>query len=110
MILPAPSEQQKLWPPYPASQYKRKLFLAHAVLRCPDRTIPVHIRLAVALRILAGGSYLDVAALFGLATATVYDILWDVIDAINDTPAVGTFYFPQDYEACLAHAERFKVW
>lgn len=37
-------------------------------------------------------------------------ILWDVVDAINKTPAVGAFYFPQDEEGCIAHAERFKVW
>lgn len=71
--------------------------------------IPVEVRLAVALRILAGASYWDVALMFGLAKPTVYLILWQVIDAINNTPAVGAFYFPQDEAACLRHAEQFKV-
>lgn len=71
--------------------------------------IPVEIRLAVALRVLAGGSYWDAAVMFGLAAPTVYFILWQVIDAINKTPGIGEFYFPQDEATCLRHAERFKV-
>ena len=47
--------------------------------------------------------------MFGLGRPTVYHILWQVIDAINKTPAVGQFNFPADDEACLRHAERFRV-
>ncbi|CAN0023998.1 unnamed protein product [Pylaiella littoralis] len=67
------------------------------------------VRLAVALRILAGGSYWCAALMFGLSLQSVYLVLWQVIDAINATPAVGKFYFPQDEANCLRHAERFKV-
>lgn len=78
-------------------------------LRTNSGAISVQIRLALALRILAGGSYLDVAVMFGLGLPTVYEIFWQVVDAINATPEVGAFNFPQDAAACLGHAERFKV-
>lgn len=78
-------------------------------LRTASGAISVQIRLAVALRILAGASYLDVAVMFGLGMPTVYRILWQVIDAINDCPEVGPFLFPQDEASCLRHAEKFKV-
>ena len=63
----------------------------------------------MALRILAGESYLDVALLFGLGLPTVYEIFWQVVDAINTTPEVGAFSFPHDAAACLEQAERFKL-
>ena len=54
----------------------------------------MEIRRAIGLRMLAGGSYLDVAARFGVSHSTVYTILSEVIDAINNTPEVGPFFFP----------------
>lgn len=60
----------------------------------------------MALRILAGGSYLGVAVLFGLGMPTVYSILWEVVYAINATPEVGPFV---DMASCMRHAEKFKV-
>ena len=65
--------------------------------------------MAVALRILAGASYLDVSVMFGLSVTTVYDILWQVVDAINNTPEVGPFVFPKTEFDCRGHAARFKV-
>ncbi|CAN0429722.1 unnamed protein product [Pylaiella littoralis] len=49
---------------------------------------------------LAGGSYIDIALLFGVAIPIVFLIMWQVIDAINKTPAVGPFYFQQTEEEC----------
>lgn len=63
----------------------------------------------MALRILAGASYWDVTLMFGLSIQATYDILWQVIDAINKTPAVGAFYFPQTEDGCMRNANRFKV-
>lgn len=78
-------------------------------VRTPNGAVCVKTRLAVALRILAGGSYLDASAMFGIAPNTVYHILWEVVDAINATPEVGPFFFPQTVSECEQHAARFKV-
>ncbi|CAB1107545.1 unnamed protein product [Ectocarpus sp. CCAP 1310/34] len=78
-------------------------------LRSPiNGAIAVEVRVAVALRILAGASYWDVALMFGLSVPTTYQILWSVIDAINKTPAVGAFDFPLTEEGCMRNANRFK--
>ena len=53
------------------------------------------IRLAVALRMFTGASYIDVALLFGIAKESVFHIMWQVVDAINNTPTVGPFFFPR---------------
>ena len=78
-------------------------------LRTIKGSISVEIRLAVALRLLAGAAYGDTAILFGLADTTIYQILWEVIDAINNTPEVGAFFFPEAEFDCRGHAARFKV-
>lgn len=85
------------------------MYLTEAVLRTTNGVVPVEIRAAVALRILVGGSYLVVAVLFGLGVRTVFTILWQVRDVINDTPAVGAFFSPSDYASGLEHAKQFKV-
>ena len=69
----------------------------------------MEVRVAAALRILAGGSYWDVALMFGLSRAVTFEILWQVIDAINETPAIGAFDFPLTEEGCMRNANRFKV-
>lgn len=61
-----------------------------ALLLTDNGVVPVEIRVAVALRILAGGSYLFVAVLFSLGVPTVFTVL------ITDTPAVREFFFPSD--------------
>eukprot|EP00903_Cladosiphon_okamuranus_P019433 g17868.t1 len=78
-------------------------------LRSKYGAISVEIRLAVALRVLAGGSYLDIGLLFGVAFQSVYQILWEVIDAINSTPSVGPFFFPQTEADCRRQADRWQA-
>lgn len=80
-----------------------------AGLRSKYGAISVEIRLAVALRVLAGGSYLDIGLLFGVAFQSVYQILWEVIDAINSTPSVGPFIFPQTESDCRRQADKWQV-
>ncbi|CAB1114526.1 unnamed protein product [Ectocarpus sp. CCAP 1310/34] len=46
--------------------------------------------------------------MFGLSVAVTYQILWEVVDAINNTPAVGAFDFPLTEEGCMRNANRFK--
>ena len=48
-----------------------------------DGAVPVEIRLAVALRMFAGGSYVGIAVLFGISKESVFNIMWQVVDAIN---------------------------
>ena len=96
---------------YKALNVDRCLFFScvFAGMRTQSGVIRVHIRVAVALRMLAGASYLDIALLFGISVPTVFTILWEVIDAINSTPTVGGFFFPQTEEACAVAAGRWKV-
>ena len=64
----------------------------------------VKIRLPVALRMFTGASYIDVALLFGIARESVFRIMWQVVDAIHNTPTVGPFFFPQTREECTQQA------
>lgn len=77
--------------------------------RTRDGAVPVEIRLAVALRMLAGASYIDLALLFGISKETVFHILWQVVDAINNTPEVGPFFFPQTVDECTRQAALWEV-
>lgn len=69
----------------------------------------MHVRLAITLRVLAGGSYLDAAITFGVGIATTYAMIWQVIDSVNKTGAVGPFFFPQTEADCRRSADGFKV-
>lgn len=69
----------------------------------------MEIRLAIGLRMLAGGSYLDIASRFGISHSMVYTIMWQVVDAINNCAEIGKFYFPQTEEECRPFAEAFEV-
>ncbi|CAB1105047.1 unnamed protein product [Ectocarpus sp. CCAP 1310/34] len=81
----------------------------YARKRTRHGAVPVKHRLAVALRILAGASYMDVAVLFGIAKETVFHVLWEVVDAINNTPEVGPFFFPQTVEECARQAKEWEA-
>ena len=78
-------------------------------LRSKNGAISVHIRLVVALRVLAGDSYMDVGLIYGVAFQSVYSILWDVVDAINKTPTVGPFRLPQTEADCKKSADKWQV-
>ena len=67
------------------------------------------IRLAVASRMFAGASYIDVALLFGIAKESVFHIMWQVVDAINNTPTVGPFFILQIREECTRQAKEWEV-
>lgn len=78
-------------------------------VRTKNGVITVHLRVAIAIRLLAGGNYMDIAVVFGVGISTVFSILWQVVDAINSNPAVGPFFFPQSEEECARAARRWKV-
>jgi len=69
--------------------------------------ISVCTRLVVALRWLAGGSYLDICFAWGLGISTFFDtdhgVLWPTLQAINDVFSMG---FPIDDEEKLEELSR----
>ena len=94
------------------SELTHGLMFSHVALtekRTCDGAVPMEIRLAVALRMSAGGSYVDIAVLFGISKDSMFSIMWQVVDGINNTPEVGAFFFPQTVDECTRQAERWKV-
>ena len=57
----------------------------HRSLYGCDPIDPRH-KLAVAIRWMAGGSYLDIRLVHGMATKTMYDCIWAVVDGVNAAP------------------------
>jgi hypothetical protein len=45
--------------------------------------VPPELRLSMALRWMAGGSYLDIADLHGVAESTFFELLWETVEAID---------------------------
>ena len=43
---------------------------------------------------------MDFAPTFGVSRSMVSTIVWEVVGAINNTPEVGPFIFPQTDEEC----------
>lgn len=83
--------------------------LESAALRTPNGSARVEIHVAVALRILAGISYIDVAVKHGIAKETVYHILWEGVDAVNNMKEVSPFFLPRTLNGRRVHAARFEV-
>ena len=67
-----------------------------------DSIDPV-IQLAITLRILAGGSYLDIAFGYNVGNSTVYPIFWNVMEAINKR--LSNIDFPWENEELLREME-----
>lgn len=66
--------------------------------------IPTILKLAIALRFLAGGSYLDIAFAYEVHESSVYVIVWDVLEAIDKH--VDNINFPYTDEVKLRDLER----
>jgi len=64
--------------------------------RLPSRGPSAELRTSMALRYLGGGSYPDICAAFGVATARIYNCLWEVIDAVNATASLDFNFMPGD--------------
>jgi len=67
---------------------------------------PIHpsIKLAIALRYLAGGSYLDLAFGFNIAYKGIMVYVWEVLEAIDMN--MNNINFPFDNEALLRQQEQ----
>ena len=77
--------------------------------RTPSGIVPVESRVAVAIRLLAGASYLDLLDVHGIHKSTAYECLWAVVDAINNTKDLGDIVFPRSTTACTKLAAGFEV-
>jgi hypothetical protein len=69
------------------------------------RYIPASIKLAATLRWLAGGSYLDICTIFGLAKKSFYNdnyVLWPTMEAIDATLIMGFSCSEEDLAATAA--------
>jgi len=76
--------------------------------RLPHRGVPPEVRTAIALRYLGGGSYLDICAILGVHTCTVYRALWDVVDAVNSTLFLDLDFQLSSSPRRLAYAAGFQ--
>ena len=63
------------------------------------------------IRWLAGGSYLDIAALLGISVKSFYSIVWRTIYAIlaSKHPALDNMKFPQTKTECAVAAADFQA-
>lgn len=68
-------------------------------------SVKVEVMLAVALRILAGASYLDVSWPYGIATSTVYDIFHEMLEAMDNV--LPKIQFPKSEQEYLEAAETY---
>ncbi len=66
--------------------------------------IPTILKLAITLRFLAGGSYLDIAFGYEVHESSVYVVVWDVLEAINKH--VDNIKFPYGDEIKLRDLEQ----
>ena len=62
------------------------------------------------IRWLAGGSYLDIAALLGVSVQCFYSIVWRTIKAIIESkhPDLDNIKFPKTHDECAVAAADFK--
>ena len=74
----------------------------------PGGAISPEVRLAISLRYLAGGSYLDLCDIYNCARSTMYEVVWDTVDSINKTPSLA-LNFPSTQAECAAAAAGFKA-
>ena len=65
------------------------------------------LRVSMTLRFLAGGSVYDIALVYGTAVSTVYQIVGQVLDAIDKCPSLD-ITFPADHEEQARIAAEFK--
>ena len=74
----------------------------------PNGTIDCQIRLAMALRYFAGGSYLDILMSHGVGKTDFYKSVWAVVHAVNNADEL-MLQFPQTIDECNATANEFAA-
>jgi hypothetical protein len=59
------------------------------------------------LRYFAGGLPLDIALVHGVSYSEIMKIIWEVVEAVNNTPELQ-INFPTDHQEQLEVAKGFK--
>jgi len=77
--------------------------------RLPRRGVSAEVRTALALRYLGGGSYVDICAAFGVHSATVYQSLWDIVDAVNCSLGLALDFQLADCSRRQEYGARFQA-
>jgi hypothetical protein len=81
-----------------------------AMARRSTRTgeITTEMRLSIALRYFAGGSYLDIATSHGVHTTTFFSIVWSIVFAINTVEELAPSFPYDDPTKLEAMSARFQ--
>lgn len=74
--------------------------------KAPNGDVPSSVRLAIALRYLAGGDPIDICAVYKVHSSVVYQSIWMVVEAINKTKELQ-IQFPTKHEDQQVLAEEF---
>ena len=75
--------------------------------RAPNCDIPSELKLSLAIRYFAGGDPYDLMISHGVSLSSVYNSVWQVVDAVNACEDL-VIEFPTDHEAQKDIAEGFK--
>ena len=74
----------------------------------PNGPIDYQVRLAMALRYFAGGSYLDILMSHGVGKTDFYKSVWAVVHAVNNADEL-MLQFPKTIDECTATANEFAA-
>jgi DDE superfamily endonuclease len=74
--------------------------------KAPNGDVPSSVRLAIALRYLAGGDPIDICAAYRVHSSVVYQSIWMVVEAINKTKELQ-IQFPTKHEDQQVLANEF---
>jgi hypothetical protein len=74
--------------------------------KAPNGDVPNGVRLAIALRYLAGGDPIDICAVYRVHSSVVYQSIWMVVEAINKTKELQ-IQFPTKHEDQRVLANEF---
>jgi hypothetical protein len=80
-----------------------------AKLRYPGGAIPPEVRLAIALRFLAGGQTLDLRICFHVSQNECYRSVWLVVDGVNGCSALQAVFPFDDYEKLSKLEQEFRA-
>ena len=77
--------------------------------RGPNGGIDGRLKLSCALRYMAGGDPLDIMIGHGLSHSTIFDCIWQAVDAINNCHGLDTLTYPSSHEEQKRIAYGFQL-
>ena len=75
----------------------------------PNGGIDTRLKLSVSLRHFAGGDPLDIMASHGVSHSIMFNVIWDVADAVNRCPKLSSLSHPSDHRKQEEIAAGFKA-